>query len=310
MTLITNSSSAILVGTSTSFSMPVAFTLTMGAVTTSGTTNLQFINQYSALQIGDAGSIVLAYGTSAGAESASTGISEPTGSGINSYLMVVSDRQIQVFFNGNLIIDNTSVNNENNSFPMDFLDYEIGNSPVIYQMGVADTGITTMPAFTIGTGSVFQANANPQSISTQVTAPVGYGGNATYQLYSYDIPVGPSMHYLTVLYASTDYFSDQGTTPATYLLFPQYHFITFFNISGFTQIYVSLLEPSSLLGQSVPVTIQPVQNNNSVVIPDVHLSAVYEAFGTSTPVQAVSYGTTVTLPYGSTASFLLYNPWN
>ena len=536
MNLVTNSSSAINVGTSTSFSMPVAFTLTMGAVATSAASQLQFINQYSALQIGDAGLINLQYGTASGAEDASTSVSEPTGSGINSYLMVISDTQIQVFFNGKLVIDNTSVNNENNKFVVDFLDYELGNSPVIYQMGVADTGITTMPTYSIGSGSsvtisdqptyqqlltisspssyginsqgsnvqftasngsllyawiqsinstlmqvwvknyygnsvvdlqvlpsfenlfsstgylgfgrqywnaplifpystnlstgtglffygspqtatftssgmridangssgmglyfsfdsengrfnsyisqfngtghltffwgngfntvypastglfstpftqpnagynyemqsgtfsgnatiaytffnasvimptftigspsVFQANANPQSISAQVTAPVGYGGNATYQLYSYDIPVGPNMHYLTVLYASTDYFSDQGTTPATYLLFPQYHFITFFNISGFTQIYVSLLEPSSLLGQSVPVTIQPVQNNNSVVIPDVHLSAVYESFGTSTPVQAVSYGTTVTLPYGSTASFLLYNQWN
>ena len=173
---------------------------------------------------------------------------------------------------------------------------------------VSSDGI--MPTFTIGTGSVYQANATPSQISSEIGIPVGYSGNATYQLYSYTIPVSPNSDYLTVLYNSTSYFDPRSDTPGTYYVFPREHAVTFFNLSGFTSVSLSLDEISPEVGQPVPLIVQPEESNNSVIISNSHLVVYYSVYGSSVPVETSSYSLSVTLPYGSTASFFLYNGWD
>ena len=169
---------------------------------------------------------------------------------------------------------------------------------------------STMPTTSIGAGNVFMANASPSQVSSETGTPVGYGGNATYQLYSYTIPVAPSSDYLTVIYNSTSYFDPRSVTPGTYYVYPQLHAVTFFNLSGYTSVSLSLDEISPEIGQPVSLVVQPEQGNSSVIIDNSHLVVYYSLFGFKSVLQTSSYGLNVILPYGSTASFFLYNKWN
>ncbi|MEM4068186.1 MAG: hypothetical protein QXV17_15155, partial [Candidatus Micrarchaeaceae archaeon] len=159
-------------------------------------------------------------------------------------------------------------------------------------------------------GTPFMANATPAYISTLRTTPIGYVGNLTYELYEYQVPVLPNSNYLTIIYNSSDYFDNTGDTPGTYYVFPAEHMVTFFDLSGYTYVDVSLDEPSPQLGQPVPVNIQAIENNNSVSVSSSHLIIRYLSYGSTNYSTISTYGLSVNLPYGSTASFYLYNGWN
>ena len=73
-------------------------------------------------------------------------------------------------------------------------DYEFQS---IYQYEFAISYVASMPTFSIGTGSVFQANAT--TTSTFSGSP-GQDYNSTYQYFTYDIPLAPGTNYATVIY--------------------------------------------------------------------------------------------------------------
>jgi hypothetical protein len=189
-----------------------------------------------------------------------------------------------------------------------FIQLNAGYASFRYMFVASETG--SMPTSAIGSGNVFMANASSSHVSSETGTPVGYGGNATYQLYSYTIPVSPSSDYLTVIYNSTSYFDPRSVTPGTYYVYPQLHAVTFFNLSGYTSVSLSLDEISPEIGQPVSLVIQPEQDNNSVIIDNSHLVVYYSLYGFKSVLQTSSYGLNVILPYGSTASFFLYNKWN
>ena len=157
---------------------------------------------------------------------------------------------------------------------------EFGNNPSFtwgYQFGAKQLNTTTyklpyfiltnavqeMPTFSIGTPSVYQANATTSS--TFSGAP-GQQYNSTYQYFTYDIPLAPSTNYVSVIWNSSWQLSN--AYPATYLPVSG-NFITFEDLSGFGSIEVQLIEPSSQINQMEQVQISPYQKttNDSLVLP-------------------------------------------
>ena len=98
----------------------------------------------------------------------------------------------------------------------------------------------------IGTGSVFQANAT--TTSTFSGAPTG-NYNATYVYDTYNVPIAPSTNYVTVVFNSSWMLSN--IYPSTYLpLQNNSNFITIEDVNGFTSVQVTLIEPSSQIGST------------------------------------------------------------
>ena len=103
----------------------------------------------------------------------------------------------------------------------------------------------TMPTFTIGTGSVFQANAT--TTSTFPGTPAG-NYNSTYENMIYDIPIAPNTNYVTILYNST--WTVSNIYPSTYLpLINNSDFVTMEDVSGFSSVQIELIEPNPFIGQ-------------------------------------------------------------
>jgi hypothetical protein len=168
-----------------------------------------------------------------------------------------------------------------------------------------------MPTFTIGTGSVFQANATTSSTFS------GIGGsnyNSTYQYFTYSVPIAPSTNYTTVIFNSTWLLSN--AYPSTFLpLISGRNFITFEDLSGFSSIEVQLIEPSSLINTPEQVQLSPFQQSTGQTIGYnyyLYLSQTvsYVPFGTSSPETINPSGMSFQLPYGSIATADIFDYWH
>ena len=166
--------------------------------------------------------------------------------------------------------------------------------------------LSAMPTFTIGTGSVFQANAT--TTSTFSGLPTG-NYNATYVFDAYNIPIAPSTNYVTVIFNSTWRLSN--IYPSTYL--PSQNnsdFITIEDVSGFSSVQVTLIEPSSQIGSTtyqsidyqMPSGITPPVNyfTNTITI---------TPFASSSQTTEKTTAQFVQIPYGSSISIDVTDPW-
>jgi hypothetical protein len=162
-----------------------------------------------------------------------------------------------------------------------------------------------MPTYTIGTGSVFQANAT--TTSTFSGAPTG-NYNATYVYDTYNIPIAPSTNYVTVIFNSTWRLSN--IYPSTYLPLQNSNFVTIEDVTGFTSVQVTLIEPSSQIGSTtyqsidyqMPSGITPPVNyfTNTITI---------TPFASSSQTTEKTTAQFVQIPYGSSISIDVTDPW-
>ena len=72
--------------------------------------------------------------------------------------------------------------------------------------------IASMPTYTIGSGSVFQADGTTTS---EFSGSPGQDYNSTYQYFTYDIPLAPGTNYATVIYNAS--WEITNAYPSTFL---------------------------------------------------------------------------------------------
>ena len=168
--------------------------------------------------------------------------------------------------------------------------------------------INDMPTYSIGTSSIFQANA---TTSSTFSGASGLQYNSTYQYFTYDIPLAPSTNYVTVIWNSTWLLSN--AYPSTFLPVSG-NFITFEDLQGFGSIEVQLIEPSSQINKMEQVQLSPYQQvtNNPLDTYESYfqLSVSYVPFQSSSTVtvQPSTFG--FSLPFGSNATASVYSPWH
>ena len=113
--------------------------------------------------------------------------------------------------------------------------------------------IGSMPTISsIGTGSVFQANATTTSTFTG-----GETGtyNTTYVYMTYNIPIEPSTNYVTIVFNGSWILSN--IYPSTFLpLLPHPDFVTIEDVKGFSSVQVTLIEPSQNIGETTYQTLE------------------------------------------------------
>jgi hypothetical protein len=180
-----------------------------------------------------------------------------------------------------------------------------GGASNYYHTKIAYWGAGSMPTYTIGTGSVFQANAT--TTSTFSGAPTG-NYNATYVYDTYNIPIAPSTNYVTVTFNSTWRLSN--IYPSTYLPLQNSNFVTIEDVTGFTSVQVTLIEPSSQIGSTtyqsidyqMPSGITPPVNyfTNTITI---------TPFASSSQTTEKTTAQFVQIPYGSSISIDVTDPW-
>ncbi len=162
----------------------------------------------------------------------------------------------------------------------------------------------SMPTTSVSSsGSNFMANATTSS--TFSGSPTG-SYNATWQYYTYTVPIAPSTGNVTVIYNAS--WSLANVYPSTYAINTFNHFLTLQDVSGFSSVQVEFVEPNQFVGSLEPVSLS--YNPSGVQFASGDLNHVtYTTFGSSTP---FSYTTTqdyIQLPFGSVASFSTTNAW-
>ena len=128
-----------------------------------------------------------------------------------------------------------------------FIGDQLGSSYITYWNGVqvngtaiplTDMGVSPMPTYTIGSGSVFLANSSLLNYpSAGNTEPY----NSTYERVLYTIPDAFNYNYMTLYYNDTWTFL--YADPSYETVYPQYHAITFSGISGVSSVEVTMLQP-------------------------------------------------------------------
>ena len=163
-----------------------------------------------------------------------------------------------------------------------------------------------MPSFTIGTGSVFQANATTSSTFTGMTSG---NYNATYTYQTYDIPLAPSTDYVTVIY--NDSWTPANVFPSTYLpIIPSQDFVTLEDTTGFASVQVAFIEPSQLIGASTYQTVEYTMPLGIDAPPSYFTNVItVTPFGSSAQTTIRTTNQFVQLPYGSTLSITVLDPW-
>ncbi len=172
--------------------------------------------------------------------------------------------------------------------------------------------ITNVPANGMPTASISSSGSDYMANATTSSTFQGQPGgayNSTWSYYNFQVPISPNTDYATVIWNSGWQLSN--LYPQTYApVLNGQNFATFSSLKGYTMIQVSLIMPSPQIGSPSTISVEPEQNNNSLYLQNLHLSMTYTPFGSSTQENLTAFGTLVSLPYGSTASFSLYNQWN
>ena len=219
-----------------------------------------------------------------------------------------------VYVNGNLEYHYTSVSGDNGNLEVGSTTEYGGNSGNQFFGAFGDIKYSTtqnltqpsMPTFTIGTESVYQANAT--TTSSFSGSPTG-SYNSTYVYDTYNIPIAPSTGYVSVVYNST--WTVSNIYPSTYLpLIPGSDFLTVEDVTGFGSIQVTFIEPSQQIGSTTFDTI------SYAVPPGMFMTAgqttnriTYTPFGSSAVTSESTTTTSFQAPYGSTVSIDVINQW-
>jgi len=170
-----------------------------------------------------------------------------------------------------------------------------------------------MPTYSIGSAQPFLSNGTeithqPYSIANP------YAYNPTQEYYTYDIQDSFNYNYITVIYNSSWQLvypsitaNTTGTLPAS---IGGGSYMQFNDISGVITIAITFLQPSQLINTPSQVSVEPTQDNNSIYLTGTHIDTTYTDYESTTTHDLNSSTSYITLPYGSTANFYLYNEWN
>ena len=165
-----------------------------------------------------------------------------------------------------------------------------------------------MPTFTASsTPSVFQANA---TTSSTFSGQPGTPYNATWQYFTYDVPINSNTGNVTVYFNGT--WTVANIYPSSFVPIGEgQDFLTITDTKGYSSVQVQFVEPSSLIGtttyQTISYSAPPGVNIpfNSMVN-----NISYVPYSSSTVTTLTSTSSFAAIPYGSTVSITTYNPWD
>ena len=190
---------------------------------------------------------------------------------------------------------------------------QTGFNVVVLAVFVRNIPAGGMPTVSIGSAQPFLSNGTeithqPYSIANP------YAYNPTQESYTYDIYDSFNYNYITVIYNSSWQLvypsitaNTTGTLPAS---MGGGSYMQFNDISGVIRIAITFLQPSQLINTPSLITINPEQNNNSLYLSGMHVVSVYTPYQSTNQDNTTSYSNEITLPYGSNATFYIYNEWN
>jgi hypothetical protein len=191
-----------------------------------------------------------------------------------------------------------------------FIGDTLGSSYVTYWNGLAINGTqvfeipSSMPTFTIGTGSVFQANATQFTKAFYQTTS-SYQPNPLQQIYEYNIYDSFNANYITLLSNSSwQFYSDSGYAQYDSAL----NALTFDNVSGVGFVQAAYIEPSSQIGTPSFVSISLSADKQSI-FNGFSYSLSYVPYDTNQTFYVNGTSSSVQIPFGSNASIKIYNAW-
>ena len=169
--------------------------------------------------------------------------------------------------------------------------------------------VSSMPTFSIGTGTPFVANSTTTNhLHYQIESAYPY--NQTLGAFTYTIYDSFNTNNLTIIYNSAWTFEYSDPEPVVSGYDFNGKFLTWVNISGIGTITVTFLQPNPQIGSASIITVQPEQDGTSVILNSLHLVVGYYPYDSTTLKTVTSYNPTIDVPFGSIATFYLYNQWN
>jgi hypothetical protein len=164
-----------------------------------------------------------------------------------------------------------------------------------------------MPTTTIGTGTDFISNSTTLN-RVFYSSTANYASNPLMQIYTYNIYDSFNSNYITV-YANPNWTYESSSGYSQY--FPSAHALTFENISGVGQVQVTFLQPSQQIGQASFISLTATQNKQPVqLLSGFTINTKYTTFNSHKVHYKNGTGNSLQLPFGSTASFRIYDGWD
>ena len=154
------------------------------------------------------------------------------------------------------------------------------STSITYQWVRTLTYVPSMPTSAIGTGSVFLANSSLLNYPSAGT-PKPY--NSTYERMLYTIPDEFSYNYMTLYYNATWQFL--YADPSYETNYPQYHAITFANISGVGSVQVTMLQPIIQVAQPGAVSVTQIRGF-SILSPGSSVAYTFSLASQGSPLSA------------------------
>ncbi|MEM3859571.1 MAG: hypothetical protein QW478_09230, partial [Candidatus Micrarchaeaceae archaeon] len=199
----------------------------------------------------------------------------------------------------------SDLNNAN--YPTNFIFYQNGGTLNYTVKWIRERAYLPngMPTYSIGSPSVFQAAGTTSSSFSGIS---GQAYNSTWNYFSYNIPVAPSASYVTIIYNSS--WLPFNVFPSSYVLYKNDNLITIENVTGYSSVQVSFIEPSQLIGTNTYDTISYNAPPGIVLPSSGYINAVtYQPSGSSKLYTITTTSDSVSIPYGSNVSVKVYNPW-
>ena len=180
----------------------------------------------------------------------------------------------------------------------------------LHYLAVDPVSFTSMPTISsIGTGIPFVANSTTTNhLHYQIESAYPY--NQTLGAFTYTIYDSFNTNNLTIIYNSAWTFEYSDPEPVVSGYDFNGKFLTWVNISGIGTITVTFLQPNPQIGSASIITVQPEQDGTSVILNSLHLVVGYYPYDSTTLKTVTSYNPTIDVPFGSIATFYLYNQWN
>ncbi|WP_342813159.1 hypothetical protein, partial [Metallosphaera sp.] len=201
-----------------------------------------------------------------------------------------------LYVNGSHYLSLSVIGNATKTYSTIYIPYVAVTSPLTDN---------TMPTYSIGSPSVFQAAGTTSSSFSGIS---GQAYNSTWNYFSYNIPVAPSASYVTIIYNSS--WLPFNVFPSSYVLFKNDNLITIENVTGYSSVQVSFIEPSQLIGTNTYDTISYNAPPGIVLPSSGYINAVtYQPSGSSKLYTITTTSDSVSIPYGSNVSVKVYNPW-
>ena len=184
------------------------------------------------------------------------------------------------------------------------------NSNIYVNYVAVSTLESKMPTISsIGTGIPFVANSTTTNhLHYQIESAYPY--NQTLGAFTYTIYDSFNTNNLTIIYNSAWTFEYSDPEPVVSGYDFNGKFLTWVNISGIGTITVTFLQPNPQIGSASIITVQPEQDGTSVILNSLHLVVGYYPYDSTTLKTVTSYNPTIDVPFGSIATFYLYNQWN